>query len=51
MIHKVATLCTESYGEMTSPAVNDNGGSNENREYLVEFEAKCKTFLDTKKGA
>ncbi len=51
MNRRVATLRTKQYGEYRLSAINNSGESIKNRDYLLEFEAKFKKFLNTEKGA
>jgi hypothetical protein len=48
MMQGVATLRIKQYGKNQSSAINDKGESIDNREYLIEFEAKFKKPSDIK---
>jgi hypothetical protein len=47
---RVATLRSKLSGEYRLTVRNDSGESNENREYLLEFEAKFDRLSDREQG-
>ncbi len=46
-MRRVAALCMKQYGEYRLSAINNNGESIKNREYLLEFKVKFEKYGKT----